>query len=571
VEQRITDAGTCAYATDVWSDDKHQSKVVACSVVHGFPYWENVITPKGERHTKEFMLETCKPGLARKENIGVVSDSPTGMTAFRKAVLEESKGTKVAVGCAFHWVDKACGDIQGKGPQDAVGFAIPDLVATANSSSTMLCKGIVKLMNLRNLPNGLLKMAREKENRVRRAEKERLVPSLRMQGDTRSTSIATMYNSVAANRDVMRAVVSAEKWDEFFDNLQSDKDAAKNDKLKVRNLVEKIKSRAAMDRIADFGKALALMQVYQRVLEKRQKTLSDLTLDFFEFCARVEALPESDAITAEVKQKMVDAMKYRYDLTGYSPAAALALLLDPRGGFNGRTFNLPQWWCSKYSYERDAEQVLEKLVSDQTPELRDKIMAQYNDLLLGRCFDVNDPDDVHILDSANDMPLWQWYKRKARASCRELFLFVAAKLAHMPITADGCEHGNSLYKWVQAGRVSLGDDIARMLVYIVINMRMLKLHKEFDSAECVKGGYRRCWGWPPAERLEEDARTEVDGEADPAVAVLHANLVDGIAQLAADAEAAAAASRTSPRLARKRARSEMDAVIEIDDKAAAVA
>ena len=58
----------------------------------------------------------------------------------------------------------------------------------------------LRKMNLRNVPNGLLKMAREKENRVRRSEKERLVPSLRMQGETRSTSIATMYNCGCLSR-----------------------------------------------------------------------------------------------------------------------------------------------------------------------------------------------------------------------------------------------------------------------------------------------------------------------------------------------------------------------------------
>lgn len=53
-----------------------------------------------------------------------------------------------------------------------------------------------------------------------------------------------------------------------------------------------------------------------------------------------------------------------------------------------------------------------------------------------------------------------------------------------------------------------------------------------------------------------DARAEMEGEADPAVAALHATLVDSVSQLRDETAAAAAAPRQSPRLARKRAANE---------------
>ena len=88
---------------------------------------------------------------------------------------------------------------------------------------------------------------------------------------------------------------------------------------------------------------------------------------------------------------------------------------------------------------------------------------------------------------------------------------------------DGCEHGNSAYKWVQAGRVTLSDENARMIVYIILNSRMLKLYKALSSAERVKGGYRRCWGWPPVAEMGQEALKAVEAEVDPQVAALHAN------------------------------------------------
>ena len=245
---------------------------------------------------------------------------------------------------------------------------------------------------------------------------------------------------------------------------------------------------------------------------------------------------------------MSGALRYRYDHTGYTPAAALMLLLDPRGGFNGKTLNLPEWYKERYhSLEKDAEQKLRLIISTETQDTQEKIMLQYNNLMMGKCFDVDNPDDVRLLDSANDMPLEQWYNVAARASCRELFLIVCTKLSSIAITADGCEHGNSAYKWVQAGRVSLSDANARMIVFIIINMRMLKLYKALDSAERVKGGYRRCWGWPLEAAMDVELEKEIDAVADPEVAALHANLIAAIADPPAEAAAGTQVGEKRPR------------------------
>ena len=524
VECVLNSVPATTYGLDIWTDVKRLAKVVAVNVAKGFPFWEDVITPKGERHTVAWLKQVCAKGLERKNNRAVVSDSPTTMTSLRKAVVELAQHTKSAVGCAFHWVDKAAGDVQGKGPKEAESFVIKALNPTAANSLTSLAKSIIKLFH-RGVPNGLLTLEREKENRTRRTEKARLVTTLRLQGDTRATGIATMLHSVALNRGVLRSVVADEKWDDFYNHLTGD------DKKHVQGVVESIRNSAIMQSIEDYANLLTIMQVFQRVVEKRQKTLSDLALDTFECISRIQAFPPTATVTEEAKQCLVSAVQYRFGLSGYSTSVALLLVLDPRGSFNARNFELPSWFKDKYPYEMDAENFLKLYISKLPTQVQEKIIMQYGDLMLGNCFDLNDPDDARALKAANDMPLAQWFQLNARASCRELFIYVGAVLASIAITADGCEHGNSAYKWVQAGRVSLSDENARMIVYIIINTRMLALYKEAEGAERVVGGFRRCWGWPPAAAMAEEAYAELEAEPDTEVAALHANLVNNLAGL----------------------------------------
>jgi hypothetical protein len=129
------------------------------------------------------------------------------------------------------------------------------------------------------------------------------------------------------------------------------------------------------------------------------------------------------------------------------------------------------------------------------------------------------------------------------------------------ITADGCEHGNSAYKWVQAGRVSLSDENAWMIVYIIINTRMLALYKEAEGAERVVGGFRRCWGWPPAAAMAEEAYAELEAEPDTEVAALHANLVNNLAGLM-PVDAPTDAAGPAARVGDKRPRTEEPEEVE---------
>ena len=107
----------------------------------------------------------------------------------------------------------------------------------------------------------------------------------------------------------------------------------------------------------------------------------------------------------------------------------------------------------------------------------------------------------------------------------------------------------------------MGKEKSAAHKYLVeANTRMLNLYKEVNSAERVKGGYRRGWGWPPASAMEMETRKLIEAQADPEVAALHANLVSHIADTAGGASGsgsggggggAAPSPRRSPRLTKR--------------------
>ena len=127
VEAILNSAPAVTCGLDGWIDDKGQSIVNAVAVAFGLPFFEYQVTPKGDRHTNEFMEEVLTRSFSRENNIGAISDSPSSMVSFRGTVVRKSGGRKYAVACLFHGVDKAGGDVQNKDtPAAAQQFIIPD-------------------------------------------------------------------------------------------------------------------------------------------------------------------------------------------------------------------------------------------------------------------------------------------------------------------------------------------------------------------------------------------------------------------------------------------------------------
>ena len=113
---------------------------------------------------------------------------------------------------------------------------------------------------------------------------------------------------------------------------------------------------------------------------------------------------------------------------------------------------------------------------------------------------------------------------------------------------------------MQAGRVMLGCEAARKLVYIILNSRALKQHQARMTQVFEPGAFKLGWGWAPASRaarvLAENA--EVEAEPDSAVAAQAARIPTAVAALSVEPAppltAAPLQLRRSPRGSEKRAR-----------------
>ena len=168
----------------------------------------------------------------------------------------------------------------------------------------------------------------------------------------------------------------------------------------------------------------------------------------------------------------------------------------------------------------------------------------------GVCENVFLPDTVAQLRRAHDMPAFRWCKLYGR-TCRvaDLFRIIVSPLVSLPSVADKVEHGNSTYKWVQTGRVTLKSETARKLVYIIMNLRALKDHRECVAAVYKPGQFQLGWGWRPTSRDASSvlAVAEVDAEPNPPYAEAASRLAVSVAGLEASLPVAAPEPRRSPR------------------------
>ena len=147
----------------------------------------------------------------------------------------------------------------------------------------------------------------------------------------------------------------------------------------------------------------------------------------------------------------------------------------------------------------------------------------------------------------------------------ELIELVAVTILAAPIVSDGVEQGNSIYKWVQAGRVRLSSPNAAKLVYIIINQRLMKQYEAELQEDKKPGAFKLLRGWPPKLREMGSPVTEVDEEENEAGTkelLRVQSLVDTLEQVEAEEAAdaiAKAANRCETRgSAEKRKREEAE-------------
>lgn len=98
------------------------------------------------------------------------------------------------------------------------------------------------------------------------------------------------------------------------------------------------------------------------------------------------------------------------------------------------------------------------------------------------------------------------------------------------------------------GRVTLADETARMLVYIIMNLRALKYHYASVAAVYEPQSFRLGWGWQPATRDAAALLVNAEVQAAPSATIIAetARLHAAVAELSIPLPAAAAAAAAPP-------------------------
>lgn len=214
------------------------------------------------------------------------------------------------------------------------------------------------------------------------------------------------------------------------------------------------------------------------------------------------AFPVAD----DIKLKAVGSIRYRFEHFNYTGAFACAVVTDPRLQYDldanvgaGKLLDLS--WTNKTTDDllKDARTWIEDTYRFEAD--KDTLLEQFGDLMEGSVFSMREPETAAQLKRAVDMPPWRWCKLYGRTcNVSKLFTSVIIPLMCSCAVADGVEHGNSTYKWVQTGRVTLGNEFARKLVYIIMNLRALKQRRARMTQIFDAGAFKLGWGWPPASR-----------------------------------------------------------------------
>lgn len=566
VEEVLGDSSCLTTLADGWTDATGTALVnIAEMTEYSSCFWHDQVTPRGSRHTAEFYESVCDKSIKRANNRAFISDNPTTMTALKSTLVRKYKGVEYKVGlpCNFHVVDLIAGDGLGLTGAHTADYAVDEL-ANPKTGLVALAKSIVIFFKNSQAPLDAFALAREEKNAVissqnrgkDRAEHAPCRPTLKLAGATRKTSNCTMLVSVGSNVDVLQTAVNSVSVAQHILGLKKGKPTEPGPRDNAEKMRAAINEAGKLGVLLLHGEFLGLVQQAQRVIEMPGKNLCDVAFDFSELHRRISSFP----IGLDAKDKLVRSIKYRFDNVVWSPAFACALAVDPRLGFKlsdtvgpGKLLDL-SWSSMATDIVATARTWIEHTF--QYDDMKDKLLEQFGDLMEGSVFPNSLPETAAQLRRANDMPAFRWCKLYGR-TCRvaDLFRLIVSPLVSLPSVADKVEHGNSTYKWVQTGRVTLKSETARKLVYIIMNLRALRDHRERVAAVYKPGQFKLGWGWRPTSRDTSCllAIAEVDAEPNPLYAEAASRLAASVASLEAPPpNAAAPEPRRSPRLKQAR-------------------
>jgi hypothetical protein len=535
-------------------------------------FWEDQITPKGEKHTADFYERVCTASLTRSNNKSYISDNPTSMQALKSTIVKKFRGAgwKTALPCNFHVLDLIAGDLLGYNGAHVAEYMILAL-ADAKSGDLQLCKSVYSLFRNQHIPHDLFDETRAEQNTIIDArnrgkendEKEPRCPSLKLAGATRKTSNATMLVSVGLNKDTLQKAVNSVKMARHIQELPKGKAGAVGAREVAEAVRNAINAEGKLDAVLLHGEFMSIFQQAQRVMEKPGTNLLDVAFNYSELVRRVRAFPVAD----DIKLKAVGSIRYRFEHFNYTGAFACAVVTDPRLQYDldanvgaGKLLDLS--WTNKTAGDllKDARTWIEDTYRFEAD--KDTLLEQFGDLMEGSVFSMREPETAAQLKRAVDMPPWRWCKLYGRTcNVSKLFTSVIIPLMCSCAVADGVEHGNSTYKWVQTGRVTLGNEFARKLVYIIMNLRALKQRRARMTQIFDAGAFKLGWGWPPASRAANVVAeiAEVEAEPNSAIQAEAARVSAAVAAVAVEPPPEMApvlqAQRRSPRAATKRARS----------------
>ena len=560
VEEALADCQCLTTLADGWTDASGIALVnIADMTEYGSCFWLDQATPRGSRHTAEFYESVCDKSISRANNRAFISDNPTTMMALKSTLVKKYKGAayKVGLPCHFHVADLIAGDALGLTGAHTSDYVVDEL-ANPKTGYVALAKSIVIFFKNSQAPLDAFALAREEKNAVigsqnrgkDRAEHAPCRPTLKLAGATRKTSNCTMLVSVGVNVDVLQTAVNSVTVAQHILSLKKGKPNEPGPRDNAEKMRAAINEAGKLDALLLHGEFLGLIQQAQRVMEMPGKNLCDVAFDYSELVRRVSSFP----IGLAVKDKVVRSIKYRFENIVWSGAFACAVAVDPRLRFKlsdtvgtGKVLDL-SWTSVAADIVATARSWIEQTFA--TDAMKDKLLEQFGDLMDGSVFPNNLPDTVAQLRRAHDMPAFRWCKLYGR-TCRvaDLFRIIVSPLVSLPSVADKVEHGNSTYKWVQTGRVTLKSETARKLVYIIMNLRALKHHRECVAAVYKPGQFQLGWGWRPTSRDASSvlAVAEVDAEPNPAYAEAASRLAVSVAGLEASLPVAAPEPRRSPR------------------------
>jgi hypothetical protein len=117
------------------------------------------------------------------------------------------------------------------------------------------------------------------------------------------------------------------------------------------------------------------------------------------------------------KKKIIDSAHLRFSTNFYTPAVALACLLDPRFRFGTGKYEDYAGVLKKI----DGENFLKKYMKQKyTVAETNIVLEEFNRLQSGAIFNLLSDDGRDTIAQADNMPVWRWWLRFHNSQCRNL-------------------------------------------------------------------------------------------------------------------------------------------------------